>query len=123
MSQQDQDLSGFSMMDLFRTEVEMQAVLLNEGLLALEGDFEAKEQLESLMRAAHSAKGAARIVGLDSVVRIAHAMEDCFVAAQKGEIYFRAENIDILLKGVDWLVRVSRVAEADLHEWFLGHQA
>ena len=36
------------------------------------------------MRAAHSLKGAARIVGLDAAVRVAHAMEDCLVAAQKG---------------------------------------
>ena len=36
------------------------------------------------MRAAHSLKGAARIVGLDVGVRVAHAMEDCFVAAQRG---------------------------------------
>ena len=36
------------------------------------------------MRAAHSLKGAARIVGLTVGVRVAHAMEDCFVAAQQG---------------------------------------
>jgi len=34
------------------------------------------------MRAAHSLKGAARIVDLADGVRVAHAMEDCFVAAQ-----------------------------------------
>ena len=32
------------------------------------------------MRAAHSIKGAAAIVGLDVVVQLAHAMEDAFVA-------------------------------------------
>ena len=32
----DQDLSGFSMMDLFRTEAETQTAILNEGLLELE---------------------------------------------------------------------------------------
>ena len=35
------------------------------------------------MRAAHSLKGAARIVGLDAAVRVAHAMEDCFVARSR----------------------------------------
>ena len=38
--------------------------------------------LEALMRAAHSVKGAARIVGLEEAVQVAHVMEDCFVAAQ-----------------------------------------
>ena len=36
------------------------------------------------MRAAHSIKGAARVVGVDPAVSVAHVMEDCFVAAQKG---------------------------------------
>ena len=30
------DLSGFSMMDLFRTEAEAQTAILNEGLLEIE---------------------------------------------------------------------------------------
>ena len=55
------------------------------------------------MRAAHSLKGAARIVGLDAAVRVAHAMEDCFVAAQKGKIVLQPEHVDILLQGVDLL--------------------
>ena len=84
-----QDLSNFSMMDLFRTEVETQAAVLNEGLLSLESDARSKEKLASLMRAAHSIKGAARIVALDAVVKVSHAMEDCFVAAQEGRFSSR----------------------------------
>ena len=49
------------------------------------------------MRAAHSLKGAARIVGLDVGVRVAHAMEDCFVAAQEGRLTLRQAQIDLLL--------------------------
>ena len=41
---------------------------------------------EMLMRAAHSFKGAARIVNLQSAVRVAHAMEDCFALAQQGKL-------------------------------------
>ena len=32
------DLSGFSLMDLFRSEADGQTALLTEGLLALEGE-------------------------------------------------------------------------------------
>ena len=46
----------------------------------------APSQLEACMRAAHSLKGAARIVGLGVGVSVAHAMEDCFVAAQRGTL-------------------------------------
>ena len=66
------------------------------------------------MRAAHSLKGAARIVGLDAAVRVAHAMEDGFVAAQKGKLVLRPEHVDILLRGVDLLVQIAQLAEAEL---------
>ena len=78
------NLSAFSMWDLFRGEVESQMRVLTEGLLALESGGSAKEHLAATMRAAHSIKGAARIVRLDVAVTLAHAMEDCLVAAQEG---------------------------------------
>jgi chemotaxis protein histidine kinase CheA len=52
------------MMELFRLEVEAQATILTNGLLALETQPQSAQELEALMRAAHSVKGAARIVGL-----------------------------------------------------------
>ena len=84
------DLSGFSMMELFRMEAESHTATLSAGLVSLEGTSAAPEVIEPLMRAAHSLKGAARIVGLDAAVRVAHAMEDCFVAAQKGKLVLQA---------------------------------
>lgn len=78
------DLSQLSMHELFRMEVEHQTRVLTAGMLALERDPGAADQLEACMRAAHSLKGAARIVDLSSGVGVAHAMEDCFVAAQNG---------------------------------------
>ena len=79
------DLSQVSMLDLFCMETETQAQVLTAALLVLERDPAAADQLELCMRAAHSLKGAARIVGLGVGVRVAHAMEDCFVAAQVGQ--------------------------------------
>jgi two-component system sensor histidine kinase and response regulator WspE len=46
------------------------------------------------MRAAHSLKGAARIVGVDAGVSVAHVMEDCLVSAQEGRLLLRPEHID-----------------------------
>ncbi len=62
--------------------------------------------LESCMRAAHSLKGAARIVGLDGGVRVAHVMEDCLVAAQRGGLLLTPSHIDALLQGTDLLQRI-----------------
>src|SRR5437762_1155020 len=92
----------FNMMELFRAEVETQAATLTHGLLALDRDPDAAETLETLMRAAHSLKGAARIMNLSVSVRLAHAMEDCFVSAQRGERQLGQAEVDLLLQGVDF---------------------
>jgi two-component system sensor histidine kinase and response regulator WspE len=112
-----QDLSQSSMLDLFRMEVDSQAQALTVGLLALERDPKAADQLERCMRAAHSLKGAARIVGLGAGVSITHAMEDCFVAAQQGRIALQQGHIDELLRGVDLLLQMARTAEQDMDRW------
>src|SRR5258708_11734187 len=112
-----QDLSQLSMLDLFRMEVDSESQALTAGLLALERDPKAADHLERCMRAAHSLKGAARIVGLSAGVSITHAMEDYFVAAQRGLSVLRREHIDQLLHGVDLLRQMSRTAEQDMGRW------
>jgi len=97
------DLSNLSMLELFQVEADSQIAVLIGGLLQLEREPDARPQLEVLMRAAHSFKGAARIVNQDAAVVVAHAMEDCFVAAQLGRIKLRQDEIDVLFQGVDLL--------------------
>jgi len=118
-----QDVSFFSVLELLRQETESQTAILNENLVALEQDPGNAERLAAMMRAAHSLKGAARIVNLDPAVKVAHALEDCFVAAQKGEIVIQPEAVDGLLQGVDMLTQIARVPEADASAWRPAHQA
>ena len=101
----DDDLSRRSLLDLFREEAQTQTRVLSSGLLALEHAPDDASQLEACMRAAHSLKGAARIVGLQEGVDIAHVMEECFVAAQRGTLVLSAAHIDELLRGADLLLR------------------
>ena len=110
-------LTDSSMMELFRLEIEAQASLLNNGLLALESQPQSAQDLEALMRAAHSIKGAARIVCLESAVNLAHIMEDCFVAAQNKTITLNADNIDILLQAVDLLTNICQISHNELPTW------
>jgi two-component system sensor histidine kinase and response regulator WspE len=112
-----EDLSNLSMLELFRVESETQCAALTAGLLDLEKGAASPQVLETLMRAAHSVKGAARIINLNAGVRVAHAMEDCFVAAQKGALNIGRAEIDQLLKGVDLLSQIAKTAEADLRSW------
>jgi two-component system sensor histidine kinase and response regulator WspE len=104
------DLSGFSMLELFRLEAESQTAILSAGILAVEETQRSPETIEAMMRAAHSLKGAARIVGLEPAVQVAHVLEDCFVLAGKGEFVVGPEHVDVLLAGVDFL---SSIAKAD----------
>jgi len=101
------DLSQMSMLELFRQEAESQTHVLSIGLLELEQNPSSADQLEACMRAAHSLKGAARIIGLAAGVDVAHVMEDCFVLAQRGELTLHRKQIDALLQGVDLLTRIA----------------
>ncbi|KVR49093.1 hybrid sensor histidine kinase/response regulator [Burkholderia ubonensis] len=101
----DDDLSRLSLLELYREETRTQTQALSERLLALESGAPDAAALEACMRAAHSLKGAARIVGVPQGVDIAGRMEECFVAAQGGASALTASQVDALLAGVDLLVR------------------
>ncbi|VVP75413.1 Sensor histidine kinase RcsC [Pseudomonas fluorescens] len=101
-----------SLLELFSLEAEAQTQVLSAGLLALERNPAQADQLEACMRAAHSLKGAARIVGVDAGVSVAHVMEDFLVAAQEGRLALRAQHIDALLQGTDLLMRIATPGDA-----------
>ena len=112
-----QDLSQFSMMDLFRTEAEAQLGSITNALIEIEKEPGNAGRLEAMMRAAHSLKGAARIVNIGAAVRLAHSMEDSFVASQKGALVLERRHIDVLLEATDYLVRISKASEAEATQW------
>ena len=116
-------LEDATLIDMFRSEVETHSELLSAALLALERSPSDTSRIDEMMRAAHSIKGAASIVGVEPAVSVAHAMEDCFVAAQKRAIGFSPADIDVLLRGVDLLGKISartRDPNADLAHEFSG---
>ncbi len=116
------NLGGFSMFDLYKAEAEQHGRALSDGLVALENATD-PSLVEPLMRAAHSIKGAARIVGFEQVVTLAHAMEDCLVRLQRAQEPIVPARVDQLLKGTDLLVQSAQVAEADVPAWNTAHAA
>lgn len=118
-----QDMSNFSMLDLFRMELETQRGNFNENLLTLKNNPNNPKALEALMRAAHSIKGAARIVQLDVAVTIAAVMEECFVAAKTGTIQLAPADIELLFAGLDLIARISQVKEPEMKNWLAENQA
>src|SRR3954453_12879305 len=116
-------LEDFSLIDLFRSEVETHAGVLSAALLALERSPEDTSRVDEMMRAAHSIKGAARVVGVAPAVSVAHVMEDCFVAAQEGALALLPGDVDVLLRGVDLLGKISEATRdpgGDLANDFAG---
>ncbi|WP_426193546.1 hybrid sensor histidine kinase/response regulator [Massilia sp. DWR3-1-1] len=111
------DLSQCSMLDLFRMEANAQARTLTDGLLTIEAGGGSGATVEALIRAAHSIKGAAAIVGLDVVVQLAHGMEDAFVDAQNGVLQLTSARVDVLLGGVDLIVQLATLDAPAMPAW------
>ena len=120
------DPGRLSLLELFREEAQVQTRVLSDGLLQLEHAPTDAAALEACMRAAHSLKGAARIVGLPDGVDVAHMMEECFVAAQRGELTLTAQHIDELLRFADMLLRIGeanpavQVLRGEVDAWVAG---
>src|SRR5512136_1847206 len=95
-----------ALLELFQAEMDTHIPVLSQGLLELEKGRGGEQEIAGMMRAAHSIKGAARIVGIEAAVRLAHAMEDCFTAAKEARIRLTSEAVDVLLQGVDALQRI-----------------
>jgi two-component system sensor histidine kinase and response regulator WspE len=109
-------LEDSSLFDLFRMEAEEQVCVLQTELMQLESEAPSPSRLEKLMRASHSLKGAARIVGLTSIVNLTHAMEDRFVAAQNGAT-LDSSDVDRMLAATDWLAKLQSVGESEINQW------
>ena len=86
---------------LFALEVEQQALEISRLLLQLEAFPDRREPISPLLRAFHSIKGAARTVGIDQIVQLAHRLEDKFSPLANGADAFDSELIELALRGVD----------------------
>jgi two-component system chemotaxis sensor kinase CheA len=91
---------------LFAQEAAMRLARLGEQLLALEEAGSDEELIASVFREAHTLKGAAAVVGIDDVSRVAHVMEDVLEQLRSGERLASPELIDALLGGVDGLTEM-----------------
>ena len=111
------------MFELFREEARTHGETISRGLVELESDPGNENLIAELMRAAHSLKGAARIVGVDLAVGVAHAMEDAMVAVQKAEAVITPNRIDQLLAAADLLSQLIELDETAVDDWTMSNVA
>ena len=89
-------------LDLFVAEAETRLRRLSEHVLMLESGT-STEIVGSILRDAHSLKGAAAVVGLSGVSTVAHLLEDVLEPFRNGMEAPPAEVIDSLLHTIDGL--------------------
>jgi chemotaxis protein histidine kinase CheA len=89
----------------FRAEVEERLASLCEGLLRLEGDAAPRQLVAALFRDAHTVKGSARMLGLGTVVDVAHRCEDLLGAIKDGRLPVRRDLVDVLLVAAEGITR------------------
>src|SRR5690348_14029117 len=98
------------LLTLYAAEAAEHLGVLNETLLRLEtmgsDDKERKRQIEALGRAAHSLKGASRVVGIGPVEKLAHRMESIFDGVQAGKLSLDADIADVLYDALDTIQEV-----------------
>jgi two-component system chemotaxis sensor kinase CheA len=87
---------------IFKTESQQYIQDLNKGFLKLEKDQDYDTTLiEELFRTAHSLKGAARMLSIQSVEGIAHLLEDILGKVKKNALKLAANHFDVLFSAVD----------------------
>ncbi|WP_333247508.1 MULTISPECIES: Hpt domain-containing protein [unclassified Microcoleus] len=91
-------------MRLFIEEAKEHLDTLENGLVDLKSTMKDPESVQEMFRAAHSVKGGAAMLGLDSIKTTAHRLEDCFKVLKDGPVNQVDQTAESLfLKGVDTL--------------------
>lgn len=85
----------------FRAEAQERLANLSSGLLAIESTAPDEESLKNLFREAHTLKGSAGMMGLDSIKELAHRIEDILGSVQKGQQKIDQRLTDLLLETID----------------------
>jgi len=92
---------------IYKAESEEHLQKLNECLLQMEKDPKGMDLLEEVFREAHSLKGSARMIGFQTVERVAHSLEDLFSAVRKQEVALQAVTFDAIFESLDTIQRVT----------------
>jgi len=105
------------MFSLFLIELQNSLNIVGNNLLEIEDNQQDASLLEAMMRAAHSIKGAARMIGIEAVVKLSHSMEDVFVAAQNHKITLQKGSIDQLFFCTDILKKLEDCSPLEVKDW------
>ena len=90
-------------MEYFIEEAKDHLNTIEQGLLSLQSTLEDREVLNEVFRAAHSVKGGAAMLGLNSIQHTAHRLEDCFKVLQELPVKADSQLESLFLRVFDTL--------------------
>ena len=93
------DMSAYK--DVFLSESAEHVQAITEGLLALEGNPNDLEPVETVFRGAHSLKGMSATMGYVRTAELTHKMESLMDTVRKREQQADSSLIDLMLRAVD----------------------
>ncbi|MEM8679751.1 MAG: chemotaxis protein CheA [Planctomycetota bacterium] len=99
--QQPDDMSSY--LQMFLDETEEQLDDLVESLLILENAPESPDELNEAFRLIHSIKGAAGMMGLESISVLTHHLENRFEQFRSGVGRLDQPTMDVVLRCIDFL--------------------
>ena len=88
---------------IFKVEAEEIIQGLNDGIMLLEKNIQDKTPLKKLFQLAHSLKGAARMIGFNSIQDIAHKIEDVLTILRKDSVEIRQDYFEVFYRVFDFL--------------------
>ncbi|VAX33756.1 Signal transduction histidine kinase CheA [hydrothermal vent metagenome] len=100
--------------DFFLAEAEEHLVVLEKGFLELEKNPSELSEMQELFRAAHSLKGSAALVKLDTTSKVAHNLEDVLESIRDG-------NTPVTRPVIDWLLHTLDAIKLLVSEIILGN--
>lgn len=116
-----ENMGDYSMLDLFRQEVETQVTNLKQSLSILKRQPSLTSELETATRSLHAIAGSAQIIELEAAASLAAEMKAGLIASQEHSIDLTETQIDQLLHAGDLLVGMSNAGVEDLERWLAEH--
>ena len=89
---------------------------MESALLTLEADPEDQGAINSLFRSAHTIKGSSGVLGIHTVEKFTHLVENLLSKMRDGEIKACKENIDLLLQCRDHISVLTGLAASGIDE-------
>ncbi|NPA52956.1 MAG: chemotaxis protein CheA [Aquificae bacterium] len=76
---------------------------LDQDLIELEQNPTDKDLLNKIFRGMHTLKGGAGFLNLESIVELAHKLEDIFNKLRNDELSLDSDKMDVVFEGIDYL--------------------